>query len=67
MRTPFGVRFEVSVDATPRTYRDDRKIAIEPEDGEIVFHHACALGREGIVSTRLGAPYRSFGEVPSLA
>jgi bifunctional non-homologous end joining protein LigD len=29
-------------------------------DGTVVFHHACKLGREGIVSKRLGSPYR-FG------
>jgi bifunctional non-homologous end joining protein LigD len=28
-------------------------------DGEIVFQHACNLGCEGIVSKRLGSPYRS--------
>jgi bifunctional non-homologous end joining protein LigD len=28
-------------------------------DGTIVFEQACALGCEGIVSKRLGAPYRS--------
>ena len=28
-------------------------------DGMIVFQHACALGCEGIVSKRLGSPYRS--------
>jgi bifunctional non-homologous end joining protein LigD len=28
-------------------------------DGEIVFKHACKLGCEGIVSKRLGSPYRS--------
>ncbi len=27
--------------------------------GEIVFEHACKLGCEGIVSKRLGSPYRS--------
>jgi hypothetical protein len=27
-------------------------------DGEIVFAHACKLGCEGIVSKRLGSPYR---------
>jgi bifunctional non-homologous end joining protein LigD len=27
--------------------------------GEIVFQHACKLGCEGIVSKRLGSPYRS--------
>ena len=29
-------------------------------EGTIVYHHACALGCEGIVSKRLGSPYR-FG------
>jgi bifunctional non-homologous end joining protein LigD len=29
------------------------------ESGEIVFRHACKLGFEGIVSKRLGSPYRS--------
>ena len=28
-------------------------------DGVIVYRHACALGCEGIVSKRLGSPYRS--------
>jgi bifunctional non-homologous end joining protein LigD len=28
-------------------------------DGEILFAHACKLGCEGIVSKRLGSPYRS--------
>jgi bifunctional non-homologous end joining protein LigD len=28
-------------------------------DGAIVFTHACVLGCEGIVSKRLGSPYRS--------
>ena len=28
-------------------------------DGETVFQHACALGCEGIVSKKLGSPYRS--------
>jgi bifunctional non-homologous end joining protein LigD len=29
------------------------------EEGEIVFREACKLGCEGIVSKRLGSPYRS--------
>jgi bifunctional non-homologous end joining protein LigD len=29
------------------------------ESGEVVFRHACKLGFEGIVSKRLGSPYRS--------
>jgi ATP-dependent DNA ligase len=32
---------------------------LEHDDGLIVFHHACALGCEGIVSKRLGSRYRS--------
>jgi len=29
------------------------------EPGDVVFRHACRLGLEGIVSKRLGSPYRS--------
>jgi bifunctional non-homologous end joining protein LigD len=29
------------------------------QPGELVFRHACKLGLEGIVSKRLGSPYRS--------
>jgi bifunctional non-homologous end joining protein LigD len=29
------------------------------DDGDILFAHACKLGCEGIVSKRLGSPYRS--------
>ncbi len=29
------------------------------EPGDVVFRHACKLGLEGIVSKRLGSPYRS--------
>jgi bifunctional non-homologous end joining protein LigD len=32
---------------------------LEHDDGAVVFRHACALGCEGIVSKRLGSPYRS--------
>ena len=28
-------------------------------EGVIVFHHACKLGCEGIVSKRIGSPYRA--------
>jgi bifunctional non-homologous end joining protein LigD len=28
-------------------------------DGATIFEHACKLGCEGIVSKRLGSPYRS--------
>ena len=29
-------------------------------DGAVIYKHACALGCEGIVSKRLGSPYRSW-------
>jgi bifunctional non-homologous end joining protein LigD len=29
------------------------------EPGDVVFRHACKLGLEGIVSKKLGSPYRS--------
>ena len=29
------------------------------EHGDVVFRHACKLGFEGVVSKRLGSPYRS--------
>jgi bifunctional non-homologous end joining protein LigD len=32
---------------------------LEHDDGAVAFRHACALGCEGIVSKRLGSPYRS--------
>jgi bifunctional non-homologous end joining protein LigD len=32
---------------------------MEHDDGETVFHHACKLGLEGIVSKRRDSPYRS--------
>jgi bifunctional non-homologous end joining protein LigD len=32
---------------------------LEHDDGEVVFRHACKMGLEGIVSKRLGSPYRS--------
>ena len=32
---------------------------LQHEDGDLVFRHACKMGLEGIVSKRLGSPYRS--------
>ena len=37
----------------------DRAAQIIPEDGAIIFRHACALGCEGIVSKCLESTYRS--------
>ena len=42
-RVPAGIEFNEHTD----------------EDGATVFRHACKMGLEGIVSKRLGAPYRS--------
>ena len=43
-------------------YRDQDGIAFNKHydcDGAVVYKHVCALGCEGIVSKRLGSPYRS--------
>jgi bifunctional non-homologous end joining protein LigD len=32
---------------------------MEDTEGALVFQHACKMGLEGIVSQRLGSPYRS--------
>ena len=32
---------------------------LEHSEGNVVFRHACKMGREGIVSKRLGSRYRS--------
>jgi bifunctional non-homologous end joining protein LigD len=32
---------------------------VEGKDGPVLFRHACAMGKEGIVSKRHGMPYRS--------
>ena len=32
---------------------------LEHPEGHVVFHHACKMGLEGIVSKRLGSRYRS--------
>jgi len=36
----------------------NRRVGIT-HPGDIVFHHACKMGLEGIVSKRLGSTYRS--------
>jgi hypothetical protein len=41
--------------SSPRGHRLQRAYT---GDGAILFKHACALGCEGIVSKRLGSPYR---------
>jgi ATP-dependent DNA ligase len=43
-------------------YRERDDIAFNAHydgDGAIIYKHACALGCEGIVSKRLGTPYRA--------
>jgi bifunctional non-homologous end joining protein LigD len=42
---PEGIQFSQAIDG----------------DGDVIFRQACALGLEGIVSKRLGSPYRSGG------
>jgi ATP-dependent DNA ligase len=43
----------ISVEACPRFNKHFEA------DGETIYRHACALGCEGIVSKRLGSPYRA--------
>ena len=45
--------------------RQENHHNLEHADGALVFAHACKMGREGIVSKRLGSPYRS-GRSPCL-
>ena len=40
-----------------RRHRAQR--ALSTGDGAVIYKHACALGCEGIVSKRLGSPYRA--------
>ncbi|MFZ1150789.1 MAG: hypothetical protein WAR76_13790 [Xanthobacteraceae bacterium] len=45
-----------------REFCGDRPVVLNEffeGDGDILFEHACKLGCEGIVSKRLGSPYRS--------
>ena len=49
--------------ALKKLLRPSHRIAFNKHfdvEGTVVFHHACKLGCEGIVSKRLGSPYR-FG------
>ena len=39
--------------------QQDNRYEYISETGDVVFRHACKLGLEGIVSKRLGSPYRS--------
>jgi bifunctional non-homologous end joining protein LigD len=58
-RAPLQHRKHALADLLQRT---DDSIAFNKHftgDGAIIFKHACALGCEGIVSKRLGSPYRS--------
>ena len=45
--------------AAPRHATASPSIEHYDGDGAIIYKHACALGCEGIVSKRLGSPYRS--------
>jgi hypothetical protein len=60
--TPWAWRAS-AVSTTPRWLVPSRSADVLTPghdcNGAIVFKHACALGCEGIVSKRLGSPYRS--------
>jgi bifunctional non-homologous end joining protein LigD len=57
-RAPIGPQGRAG-DAAAPARREDRLQWHHSGDGAIIYRHACALG-EGIVSKRLGSPYR-FG------
>jgi hypothetical protein len=64
--TPLGARAAGAL--APLGYPLPPTVALmqKPEDGEIVFRHACKFGFEGIVSKRKDSAYRS-GRAPDLA
>jgi ATP-dependent DNA ligase len=43
----------------PPRRRTSKDTPAKLASGDVVFRHACKLGLEGIVSKRLGSPYRS--------
>src|SRR5262249_4185246 len=59
-REPFEVR-KATLASVLRKARPGVQLNehLEHEDGDLVFRHACKMGLEGIVSKRLGSPYRS--------
>jgi bifunctional non-homologous end joining protein LigD len=59
-REPIEVR-KATLASTLRKTRPGVQLSehLEHPEGDVVFRHACKLGLEGIVSKRLGSPYRS--------
>ena len=57
-RTPIELRKATLKSLLRRTHSGVALISIFAADGDTVYRHACALGCEGIVSKRLGSPYR---------
>ena len=54
--TPFAADRSPCVTARPHRSKTGRHYE---GDGAIIYKHACRFGSEGIVSKRLGSPYRS--------
>jgi bifunctional non-homologous end joining protein LigD len=58
-RTPIELRKRILAKLVRRPHAGIVLNEVFEGDGDILFVHACKLGREGIVSKRLGSPYRS--------
>ena len=58
-RTPIEHRKRILAKLVRRPHAGNVLNEVFEGDGEILFAHACKLGCEGIVSKRLGSPYRS--------
>jgi hypothetical protein len=58
-RDPLQVRKATLASILAKARPGIRSTSISEGDGQTVFAHACKMGLEGIVSKRLGSPYRS--------
>jgi ATP-dependent DNA ligase len=58
-RTPIELRKRILAKLVRRPHAGIVLNEVFEGDGDILFAHACKLGCEGIVSKRLGSPYRS--------
>jgi bifunctional non-homologous end joining protein LigD len=58
-RTPIELRKRILAKLVRRPHAGIVLNEVFEGDGDILFVHACKLGCEGIVSKRLGSPYRS--------
>ena len=57
-RKPIEARKRLLAKLLRRSHPGMYSIEYYAGDGAIIYNHACALGCEGIVSKRLGSPYR---------